>query len=58
MIASVRKAVPYGLRQFSIGDDGIRIGNRLLDKEGLLGGKPTRRRPTEALVATVHSPDD
>ncbi len=30
------------LRQFSITDAGIQIGDRLLDKEGLLGGSPAR----------------
>ena len=32
------------LRLFSIGDDGIRIGEPLRDKEGLLGGRPTDKR--------------
>jgi circadian clock protein KaiC len=32
------------LRLYSIGDDGIRIGDRLPDQEGLLGGRPTRKR--------------
>ncbi|HEY8707978.1 MAG TPA: ATPase domain-containing protein [Burkholderiaceae bacterium] len=31
------------LREFSIGDDGIRIGAMLPDQEGLLGGRPTRK---------------
>jgi circadian clock protein KaiC len=31
------------LRRFEIDDDGIRIGERLADQEGLLGGRPTRR---------------
>jgi len=31
------------LRLFTIGDDGIHIGDRLLDQEGLLGGRPTRK---------------
>jgi circadian clock protein KaiC len=31
------------LREFSIGDDGIHIGQRLPDQEGLLGGRPTRQ---------------
>ena len=32
------------LRLYSIGDDGIRLGDRLPDQEGLLGGRPTRKR--------------
>ncbi len=31
------------LREFSIGADGIRIGEMLVDQEGLLGGRPTRK---------------
>jgi circadian clock protein KaiC len=31
------------LREFSIGNEGIRIGNILPDQEGLLGGRPTRK---------------
>ncbi|MDZ7589750.1 MAG: ATPase domain-containing protein [Rubrivivax sp.] len=31
------------LREYSIGDDGIRIGAMLPDQEGLLGGRPTRK---------------
>jgi circadian clock protein KaiC len=34
------------LRLFDIDDDGIRMGQKLADFEGLLGGRPTRRRPT------------
>ena len=30
------------LREYSIGNDGIRIGDMLLGEEGLLGGRPTR----------------
>ena len=30
------------LREYSIDNDGIRIGDRLLGEEGLLGGRPTR----------------
>ena len=33
------------LREYSIGNDGIRIGDRLLEEEGLLGGRPTRTPP-------------
>jgi circadian clock protein KaiC len=32
------------LREYTVGDDGIRIGGRLADQEGLLGGRPTRQR--------------
>lgn len=32
------------LREYHIGDDGIRIGDLLPDQEGLLGGRPTRKR--------------
>ena len=32
------------LREYSIDDDGIRIGAMLPDQEGLLGGRPTRKR--------------
>lgn len=32
------------LREFSIDDDGIRIGEMLADQEGLLGGRPTKKR--------------
>jgi circadian clock protein KaiC len=35
------------LREFTIGDDGIRIGDMLPDQEGLLGGRPTRKPPGE-----------
>ena len=31
------------LRLFHVDDDGIQIGDRLADHEGLLGGRPTRR---------------
>jgi circadian clock protein KaiC len=33
------------LRLFDIDDDGIKIGQKLADFEGLLGGRPTRRVP-------------
>jgi len=32
------------LREFSIGAEGIRIGEMLLDQEGLLGGRPAQKR--------------
>jgi circadian clock protein KaiC len=41
------------LREFSIGDDGIRVGDMLSNQEGLLGGRPTRSRVVGRL-----SPDD
>ena len=31
------------LRQFTIGADGIQVGQMLLDQDGLLGGRPTRK---------------
>ncbi len=40
------------LREFSIGDDGIRIGEMLLDEEGLLGGKPTRKHVADLPTTT------
>jgi circadian clock protein KaiC len=33
------------LREFTIGDGGIVIGSTLADHEGLLSGRPTRKRP-------------
>jgi len=33
------------LRLYSIGADGIRMGEMLPEQEGLLGGRPTRKRP-------------
>jgi len=40
------------LRLYSIGEDGIRIGEMLPDQEGLLGGRPTRKlRPDLAARA-------
>lgn len=41
------------IRQFEIGDDGIIIGNAVLDYEGLLGGRPRR---TPAAVTVDRSP--
>ena len=34
------------LRLFSINDDGIQISGMLTDQEGLLGGRPTRKKPS------------
>ena len=42
------------LREYTIGDDGIRIGAMLPDQEGLLGGRPTRKPRPGAPAA----PDD
>jgi circadian clock protein KaiC len=42
------------LHEYSIGDDGIRIGAMLPDQEGLLGGRPTRKPRPGAPAA----PDD
>lgn len=36
----------HDLRRFSIDDDGIKIGEKLTDYEGLLGGRPSRARKT------------
>jgi circadian clock protein KaiC len=38
------------LRLFTIDDSGIRIGDMLVDQEGLLGGRPTAKRSTSARV--------
>jgi circadian clock protein KaiC len=35
------------LREYAIDDGGIRIGKTLSDQEGLLGGRPTRKRMPE-----------
>ena len=35
------------LREFSIDDEGIHVGEMLVDQEGLLGGRPTRKRPLD-----------
>jgi circadian clock protein KaiC len=42
------------LRQFTINDEGIQIGSRLDQFEGLLGGRPTRRRATHATPAAAN----
>ncbi len=44
------------LRAYSIDADGIRMGEMLPDQEGLLGGRPTRKRPTDPLPPTF-APD-
>jgi len=38
------------IRQFEITDDGIVIGDRVLDYEGLLGGRPTRMLEADTVV--------
>jgi circadian clock protein KaiC len=45
------------LREFSIDDGGIRIGAMLPDQEGLLGGRPTRKR-RDGLPGTVDVTED
>ena len=35
------------LRMFHIDADGIQVGARLADEEGLLSGRPTRKRQAE-----------
>jgi circadian clock protein KaiC len=45
------------LRLFTIGDDGIRIGDMLRDQEGLLGGRPTRKHLPQLAVPPMGSGD-
>ena len=45
------------LREFTIGDDGIRIGEMLPEQEGLLGGRPTKKRAAD-LLASVRDADN
>ncbi|MDB5999780.1 MAG: protein kinase [Rhizobacter sp.] len=40
------------LREFSIGNDGIVLGDMLPEQEGLLGGRPTRKHAAGAVVGT------
>ncbi len=42
------------LRLFSIDEDGIKIGQMLADQEGILGGRPTRRREPSDDAASTH----
>jgi circadian clock protein KaiC len=44
------------LRLYSIGNDGIRMGEMLPDQEGLLGGRPTRKRPRGLQAPGVQTP--
>ena len=39
------------LREYTIDASGIRMGQSLPDQEGLLGGRPTRKRPADRPVA-------
>jgi circadian clock protein KaiC len=41
------------LRLFSIDDEGIQVGERVLDQEGLLGGRPTRRRIPDSVESPI-----
>ncbi|MBC8119141.1 MAG: AAA family ATPase, partial [Burkholderiaceae bacterium] len=49
------------LREYTIDGDGIRIGEILPDQEGLLGGRPTKKRASDLLdpakVAMVEAPE-
>jgi len=45
------------LREFSIDEDGLHIGQMLPDQEGLLGGRPTRKRRDE-LSGAVDAADE
>lgn len=45
------------LRVYTIEDDGLRIGEMLPDQEGLLGGRPTRKRASD-LPDSVRGADD
>ncbi len=50
-VAKVRSSAhSNGLYLFDIDDGGIRIGEMLVDQEGLLGGMPTRRRAAGGAV--------
>ena len=39
------------LREYVIDEGGIQIGELLLDQEGLLGGRPTRKRTVDRLTS-------
>jgi circadian clock protein KaiC len=45
------------LREFSIDSDGIQIGRTIIDQEGLLGGRPTRKPAEQASVTGPVKPD-
>lgn len=46
------------LREYTIGNDGIRIGETLSDQEGLLSGRPTRKRAPGPHAAIGGDDDD
>lgn len=46
------------LRLYSIGEDGIRVGEMLPDQEGLLGGRPTRKHAAGLLPLRTFDGDD
>jgi circadian clock protein KaiC len=57
-VVKVRASVHSNeLREFSIGDDGIRIGEPLADQEGLLGGRPTRKRASDPSASGTGADD-
>ena len=50
-VVKVRASVHSNeLREYSIGNDGIRLGEMLVDQEGLLGGRPTIKRASAPSV--------
>ena len=50
-VVKVRASVHSNeIRLFRINDDGIQLGDVLVDEEGLLGGRPTRRQSVRARV--------
>jgi len=48
----------HELREFDIDDSGIRVGEMLLDQEGLLGGRPTGRHAPEMAAESTRAPGD
>jgi circadian clock protein KaiC len=46
------------LREYTIDDNGICIGDMLPEQEGLLGGRPTRKRPNDDSSgnSSIHKP--
>ena len=60
MIAVVKvRGSPHSneLREFTIDDAGLVIGDMLHDQEGLLGGRPTEHPPVDPPPATPRGPD-
>ena len=45
------------LREFVIDGDGIHLGRMLPDQEGLLGGRPTRKRPDDRASIAIGADD-